>query len=1302
MTLFHAAVVTASEAGGQDLSEPASYGPYIINAVDTEISRVACDVVFPGGLIGVDDDGDEYSVGVELNIFVEPVDDAGDVSGGSLPVFDDKIVDHTRTAIRRTLARDVPPGRYQMTIERITGEAGSSEVRTCQLGAVKGYLVDDNEYGDVTLLAMRVRATANLSDSASRLVNVLNERLIPVWDPDSGWSAPVITRNPAWAFADAARSRYGGDFADDQIDLNGLHYLAGLFDSRGDCFDGRFDTDQSLWDALGKIGQVCRCGPVRHGNLIRMIRDQQIDTPVQQFSMANMSEFSIDYVMHNARTADSVKITFWDEDRDYAETTILCQLPDDTADIPQDVTLFGCTQYEQAWREGMYLAASNRERRQMVSWKTEMEGHIPGFGDLVIINHDLLGAGQLFSGTVSGVDGAVLTLSRDVEMTGESWYIILRDRLGGPSSPLPCEATGSHQVRVLDTLPAVETDPAREPTHFMIGQGEAVSWPVKITSITPESDDRVTVGGCIESEFVHTADQGEVPPAPPAIVPPPAGLDIDDLIATQGGTVSQPVVYLSWAFASGAERYLIEYSGDGRETWQPAGTGQSLVNNHEFTVETGLITCRVAAVSAVRGDWALIDVNAGGDFAIPGEVQPRLAESFTGNTLQVVWDKEPAAARYFVEVLYSGERARAVYLDRATTSYDYDYTDAQRDGAGRTLTVNVLAQNAEGVNGPSGAVTATNPPPAVPDQIVIDEFIDAFAVRVSPSGETDIRELRVWGSQTLGFTPDAGNLQGASTTTRVDINQQGIWYFRVAWVDNWGSTELNYSGEIRAESAAVDLEPIEKEISDLDDKINREVSEINLDLSETQQAVDELDTKTDQNLQGVREDLLAEIDTSVTTEKTERVSADEALAQSISSVSADLSDEVTDRKAAVQQEATARATEDTALGSRIDTVAADLSTETVNRTAAVQQESTARASADETLARQMTTVSSELDDEVADRKAAIQTESAARTSADESLASQISQVQSNYQTADSQLDAAIRNEATARADADEALSSQITTVIADYEQGDITNSAAIQQESTTRASADGALGTRIDTVKAEAEDNAAAIQTESTARASADGVLGQRIDTVQAVANDNTASVSQHSTAIAGLEDGVETLEASWGVTLDVNGYCSGFAMNNDGDHAEALFRADTFAVGSPGTESLTFVVQDGAVMMPGVRIQDGTIDAEKLSINDLSAISANMGTVTAGTMKTDAELLERVEITSTGGIPFFIGKGSISMANAILGYDAVNDELVFRGMLEVKSADTGGRLEIQHDYIRVYDENDTLRVEIGALLESS
>ena len=123
-----------------------------------------------------------------------------------------------------------------------------------------------------------------------------------------------------------------------------------------------------------------------------------------------------------------------------------------------------------------------------------------------------MGAGQQFGGIVEAVDGSVLTLSSDIEAEGEHWYCILRDRHGEPSAPLPIEVVAPNRVRVLDTLPYIETDTSREPTHYLIGQGAKVSWPVKVTAISPEADNKITIAGCIESEFVHSADEGVLPP----------------------------------------------------------------------------------------------------------------------------------------------------------------------------------------------------------------------------------------------------------------------------------------------------------------------------------------------------------------------------------------------------------------------------------------------------------------------------------------------------------------------------------------------------------------------------------------------------------------------------------------------------------------------------------------------------------------------------------------------------------------------------------------------------------------------
>jgi len=40
-------------------------------------------------------------------------------------------------------------------------------------------------------------------------------------------------------------------------------------------------------------------------------------------------------------------------------------------------------------REGLYLAAANRYRRRIITLRTELEGLIPTYGDLIAIAHDM-------------------------------------------------------------------------------------------------------------------------------------------------------------------------------------------------------------------------------------------------------------------------------------------------------------------------------------------------------------------------------------------------------------------------------------------------------------------------------------------------------------------------------------------------------------------------------------------------------------------------------------------------------------------------------------------------------------------------------------------------------------------------------------------------------------------------------------------------------------------------------------------------------------------------------------------------
>ncbi|MGV1784541.1 MULTISPECIES: hypothetical protein [Agrobacterium] len=118
----------------------------------------------------------------------------------------------------------------------------------------------------------------------------------------------------------------------------------------------------------------------------------------------------------------------------------------------------------------------------------------------------------------------------------------------------------------------------------------------------------------------------------------------------------------------------------------------------------------------------------------------------------------------------------------------------------------------------------------------------------------------------------------------------------------------------------------------------------------------------------------------IATEKRLRVTADEAAAQEISSVTA----RVDTTEALIQTESTVRATEDAALAQRITTVSADVA----NANASIVEERLARASADEAFAGSIVTVKAEVDQARAD----VIEEKTARAEADSAFATSLNGV----------------------------------------------------------------------------------------------------------------------------------------------------------------------------------------------------------------------------------------------------------------------------------------------------------------------
>ena len=264
-------------------------------------------------------------------------------------------------------------------------------------------------------------------------------------------------------------------------------------------------------------------------------------------------------------------------------------------------------------------------------------------------------------------------------------------------------------------------------------------------------------------------------------------------------------------------------------------------------------------------------------------------------------------------------------------------------------------------------------------------------------------------------------------------------------------------------------------------------------------------------------------------------------------------------------------------------------------------------------------------EDLTEASAAITAEATVRADADGALASSISALTTAYQLADGNLTSAINNEATARANADGALTTQINAVTAGYIAADLTLQANITNEANARVSADGVLATSIANVQAayQAADNtlSAAISTEATARVNADGAIASQLNSVSTTVNGHTASINTQQTSINGLQ-------AKYVLTVNANGRVAGIELaSGSGALATVSILADKFIIVHPsanGTTIQAFItgIVNGiaSIGINGNLIVDGTISATKIIASTISAISANLGTITAGLIRDVAD----------------------------------------------------------------------------------
>ena len=247
-------------------------------------------------------------------------------------------------------------------------------------------------------------------------------------------------------------------------------------------------------------------------------------------------------------------------------------------------------------------------------------------------------------------------------------------------------------------------------------------------------------------------------------------------------------------------------------------------------------------------------------------------------------------------------------------------------------------------------------------------------------------------------------------------------------------------------------------------------------------------------------------------------------------------------------------------------------------------------------------------------------------------------------TADSDNSAAITSEESARITADGVFTDSFTLMGAE----NVAGTAFILNENTVKIDSDlgDTLAQRFTALSAATATAEANIVIEHDAWIAADIVLAGVTTTLQSQVNSEAGqldtaqvTIAANTSAAAGAQGDADTLMAKYGVTLNVNGYITGWATNNDGETGTFVILADKFAVvdpsGDPGeTEYSPFEIDNGQINMTGaVKINGslmvngtlvgaalvaGTIGTTQIGANAITTDQLNAQAVTAAKIETN------------------------------------------------------------------------------------
>jgi hypothetical protein len=633
--LFPANVTSAVEVTGQELTQFGSnwLGPFTVNSAGTQVNAIAFDVGFPAGLFQVNEAGGLNGAYVTLIGQVRQINDAGTPISDWFQVFTNEYGAAARTPLRFTLKVDVAPaGRYEARLQRNieTSESNTLINNTAWLG-LRGFLVGDTVFDQVSILALRIKASSQLSGASSKKIGFTTTRILEIWN-GSSW-VEEATRNPLWAFWDAATNAdYGAKRPPSKVDIGSILAEATAAEVRGDTFNYVFNSSQPVPKAFDIILAVARCKHRWSGDVLTLVRDAWQAVPQMLLTDRQIvrGTTTLNYIFNDDEANDSVILEYLDESTWGPQEV---QFPPNTESFnsvnPARIRLDGVTNRDHAIRECAFFYRQAFYRRIKLSLDTEHDGRVLGILSTIRVQTELPQSWGS-SGEIVDSSGLTVTLYPIPASGAGQAYINIRTPHGKAFGPIQASIVddvatlNSGDVATVETqlgitlADAIAREEGGEPATYDWGYASAQSRICKVLGGRPNGD-KVSLTLVVDREEVHDTGLDTIPdiPNPPPLVDPSVPV-ITGLTGSFRQGQLEPIIDVSWWPSPAADYYVSDVSYDAGLTWTRVYQGNATA--YFSLVRFAEIRVRVAGIGSQHGFFATIDISPEQPVLAPGTV----------------------------------------------------------------------------------------------------------------------------------------------------------------------------------------------------------------------------------------------------------------------------------------------------------------------------------------------------------------------------------------------------------------------------------------------------------------------------------------------------------------------------------------------------------------------------------------------------------------------------------------------------------------------------------------------------------